>query len=65
MKQEQKNTISKTGLPLSELPNYIEKEPVEFVYQGEVRSNLFSNIFKSKTNLPIGEIIKNLFKFAK
>ena len=63
--QVQTNSISKNGLSLSELSNYIEKEPVEFVYKGEVRSNLFSNIFKSKTNLPIGEIIKNLFKFAK
>jgi len=59
------SVLCREGLPLSELANYIGKEPVEFVYQGEIPVNLFSGAFSSETNLSFSEIVSNLFGKAK
>lgn len=49
------------GLPISELSKYIGKTPVEFVYQGELTTNLFTDVATSQGQIPFLDIIKNLF----
>ena len=55
------SSLCTEGLPLSELSKYIDKGPVEYVYQGKIPVNLFSGIKISQADLPYKEIVKNLF----
>lgn len=59
------SALCREGLPLSELPKYIGTGPVEFVYQDNMPSSLFSGVFKSRTDLPFADILSNLFGKAK
>ena len=53
------------GLPIDRLSDYIDKTPIEFIYQGKITSDMFSTVTQSQADLSFSEIANNLFKKIK
>lgn len=53
------------GLPISKLPDYIDKTPIEFVYQGKITSDMFTAVSQSQADLSFPAIVDNLFRKIK
>ena len=52
----------KEGLPIEDLSKYVNSEPVEYVYFGEITSDMFSGYTETTFSENMGEMIDKLFR---